>query len=176
MFKVYALLNKEDRIVYVGVTKRSLHDRWRSHKNAFPERAELKIMLLQEFENRFQADEAEVLFQKQYNTVENGLNKIYGRCNNDGKCLVETGKNTRFGSREKYPGEEEKRLNNLRKVKEKEKIRIKCVNTGIEYESISMCAKVLGLSIGNLSMVLKGKRPHTKGLKFIYCPIKTESD
>lgn len=176
MFKVYALLNKTGQIVYIGITKRSLHDRFRHHKTTFPERSDLKIQLIQEFENKYQAQEAEILFQKQYDTVENGLNKIYGSINHDGSRLTGPGIPTRFGNREKTAGEELKRLKNLKEAIKEQRKKIKCVNTGIEYESISMCAKVLGLSVGNLSMVLQGKRPHTKGLKFIYCPIKTESN
>lgn len=167
MYKVYALINKKEEVVYVGYTKRSLHDRWRHHKNTFPERADLNIKLLQEFENKEQAKEAEILFQKQYKTVDIGLNKCYGHKNNDGSILKEAGKNTRFIKNRIV--DEELRLLNLKKSIEKQRKRIRCVNTGIEYESISECAKVLKLSIGNLSLVLRGKRPHTKGLKFEFC-------
>lgn len=166
MYKVYALLDG-DKIVYVGYTKRSLHDRWRRHKNDYPERKRLKIQLLQEFENKEQAKAAEILFQKQYNTVEAGLNKCYGHINHDGSRLIESGKSTRIKSGQKL--NEPKRLKNLKKAIEKQRKRIRCINTGIEYESISECAKVLNLSLGNLSLVLRGKRPHTKGLKFEFC-------
>lgn len=166
MYKVYALLDG-DKIVYVGYTKRSLHDRWRNHKNNYPERSRLKIMLLQEFENKEQAKAAEILFQKQYKTVENGLNRCYGHVNHDGSRLIEAGKKTRIKSGQKL--NEPQRLINLRESIKKQRKRVRCLNTGIEYNSISECAKVLGLSIGNLSLVLKGKRPHTKGLKFEFC-------
>jgi predicted GIY-YIG superfamily endonuclease len=166
MYKVYALLDK-DKIVYVGYTKRSLHDRWRRHKQDYPERERLKIQLLQEFENKEQAKAAEVLFQKQYDTVKNGLNKCYGHTNHDGSRLIEPGRNTRIKSGQKL--NEELRIKNLREAIKNQRKKVRCTNTGIEYESISECAKVLNLSIGNLSLVLRGKRPHTKGLKFEFC-------
>lgn len=166
MYKVYALKDG-DNIVYIGYTKRSLHERWRSHKNTYPERERLNITLLQEFETKDQAKAAEVLFQLQYKTVENGLNKCYGHVNHDGSRLIESGEKTRIKKGQKL--NEPKRLKNLRKAIESQRKRIRCVNTGIEYDSISECAKVLGLSVGNLSLVLKGKRPHTKGLRFEFC-------
>jgi hypothetical protein len=166
MYKVYALVDRE-KIVYVGYTKRSLHDRWRSHKNKFPERARLSIQLLQEFESKEQAKEAEILFQKHYDTVESGLNECFGHANHDGSRLIESGKETRIKKGQKL--DEVKRLNNLREAIKGQRKRIRCVNTGTEYPSISECAKVLNLSIGNLSLVLKGERPHTKGLKFEFC-------
>lgn len=125
------------------------------------------IELIQEVEKKDQAKSLEVLYQKQYNTlVPNGLNVALGHTNHDGTRLVAAGYQTRFGVRDRYPGEEDKRRMAAKEgVKQLQKP-VRCINTGIEYASISICAKALGLSIGNLSMVLKGKRPHTKGLKF----------
>lgn len=51
---------------------------------------------------------------------------------------------------------------------EKTSIKIKCVETGEEFESLSDCGRKLNLSIGNLSSHLKGstKNSHVHGLHF----------
>lgn len=167
MFKVYCLKDKNRRIVYVGYTKRSLHNRWRSHKNAYPERENLVIELIQEVETKDQAKSLEVMYQKQYNTLfPNGLNVALGHANHDGSRLIVPGIKTRFGNRLKSEEEEIKRLTSLRVAIIKTRKPVRCINTGFVYESITACAKALELSVGNLSLVLKGKRPHTKGLRF----------
>lgn len=171
-WKVYALLNRHGTIRYVGYTSQTLAARLARHHRWSPEKRGLAIKLLQEFRNKEQAKEAEILFQKQYNTVESGLNKCYGHANHDGSRLIEAGRNTRFSKN--YRPNSEKRLKNLRKAIKLQRKAVRCVNTGIIYSSISECAKVLDLSIGNLSLVLRGKRPHTKGLKFEFVDICQE--
>ncbi len=39
---------------------------------------------------------------------------------------------------------------------------------GNRYESLAVAARKLGLSQGNVSMVLRGIRPHTKGFRFVF--------
>lgn len=167
MFRVYCLKDL-DKIVYVGYTKRSLHNRWRHHKNTYPERAKLVIELIQEVDSKEQAKTLEILFIKQYNTLApNGLNIALGHTNSDGKNLLEVGKSTRFGVRDKYPGEELKRKQ--RAAERTSALCSKpviCLNSGLEYPSARACAKALGLQPSSLSLVLRGLRPHTKGLKF----------
>ena len=163
-WKVYALINKTGEVRYVGYTSQTLSARLARHHKWAPEKRELSIKLIQEFFNKEQAKAAEILFQKQYDTVTNGLNKCYGHANHDGSRLIEAGKKTRFTSTNRP--NEQLRLENCRKANEAQRKPVKCLNTGIIYPSISECAKVLNLSIGNLSLVLRGKRPHTKGLKF----------
>lgn len=172
-WKVYALLDKKGTVKYVGYTSQTLAARLARHHRWAPEKRSLTIKLLQEFSNKEQAKAAEILFQKQYNTVEWGLNKCYGHANHDGSRLIEAGEATRFSATNR-PKNEAKRLRHLKKAIERQRKPVRCVNTGITYPSISECAKVLGLSVGNLSMVLKGKRPHTKGLKFEFVDICQE--
>lgn len=177
-YKVYCLKDKTS-VVYIGYTKRSLHNRWRSHKNVYSDRSNLSIELIIEVDSKEQAKTLEVMFQKQYDTfLPKGLNVAVGHTNNDGKSLRVAGQPTRFGNRPKYPGEEQSRLRGLRRAIAQTRKPVVCVNTGIIYESINRCAKELNLSAGNLSLVLKGERPHTKGLKFefVRCPTKTTSD
>ena len=163
-WKVYALINKAGEIRYVGYTSQTLAARLAIHKKWSPDKRDLSIKLIQEFFNKEQAKAAEILFQKQYNTVENGLNKHYGHVNHDGSRLIESGKATRFSS--SHRPNEALRLERCKKANETQRKPVRCINTGVEYKSVSECAKVLGLSIGNLSLVLRGIRPHTKGLKF----------
>lgn len=47
--------------------------------------------------------------------------------------------------------------------------KIKCINTGEEFISITDAALKLGLQTSKISMVLSGKRPHTKNYKFEFC-------
>lgn len=47
--------------------------------------------------------------------------------------------------------------------------RIRCVETGEEFPSISECARNLGISQGNLSDHLHGRHKHVNGLHFILC-------
>lgn len=44
---------------------------------------------------------------------------------------------------------------------------VKCLNTGALYESISAAARANGCSLVGVSRVISGKRPHTKGLRFV---------
>jgi len=167
MYKVYCLKDN-DKIVYIGYTTRSLHNRWRHHKNTYPDRARLVIELIQETDNKDQAKALEILFIKQYNTlVPNGLNIALGHANNDGKKLTEYGKNTRFGFRARTKEEELKRKTKAATATSKACSKpVICMNTGIKYPSARACAKALGLQPSSLSLVLRGLRPHTKGLKF----------
>lgn len=91
-WKVYSLLDKTGKIVYIGYTSQTLEARLNRHRTWSKEKQNLTIMLIQEFDNKGQAIAAEVLFQKQYDTVENGLNKCYGHSNHDGSRLIEAGK------------------------------------------------------------------------------------
>jgi hypothetical protein len=178
MFKIYCLKDKHSKIVYVGYTTQSLHNRWRHHKNTYPDRKDLKIELILEVELKEQAKSLEMLYQKQYNTLKpNGLNEALGHINHDGSRLIKAGFKTRFGQKKKTPQEEIKRKESAREALKKLRKPVICLNTRIVYESVGICAKLLGLSKGNLCLVLKGKRPHTKGLRFqYYCPIKIFSN
>ena len=171
MYRVYCLKNKKDEIVYVGYTSRSLHDRWRHHKNTFPERIDLKIELIQEVELKEQAKSLEVIYIRQYNTLSpNGLNIALGHANNSGEKLKISGIKTRFGNRPKTYEEEQKRVHNHKEGIKKLYKRIRCINTGIEYESLGHACKELDLHRSALCRVLKGQRSHTKGLRFEYVP------
>jgi hypothetical protein len=130
------------------------------------------IRLSTQLRCKHQAKALEILFIKQYNTLyPNGLNIALGHTNDDGKNLLESGKKTRFGVRDKYPGEEEKRKTQAAiRTSEVCSKPVQCVNTGIIYPSARQCAKQLNLQPSSLSLVLRGKRPHTKGLKFVFVP------
>ena len=46
--------------------------------------------------------------------------------------------------------------------------KVLCVETGIEFDSVTQAAEVVGCSISNLSNVLKGKRKTTGGFHWEY--------
>lgn len=167
MYKVYCLKDRNE-IRYIGYTKKTLNWRLKKHKREYPDqRSNAVIELLQEVDTKDQAKSLEVLYTLQYKTRETGWNIALGHINNDGASLKLSGMNTRFGNRERYPGEEEKRKANaaLGAARACSKP-VRCITTGLEYPSARACAKALGLQTSALSLVLKGKRPHTRGLKF----------
>ena len=166
-YRVYCLKNRDDVPVYVGYTSRSLHNRWRHHKDVHPDRAKLVIELIVETDNKEQAKSLEVLFQKQYDTIfPDGLNVAVGHRNSDGKLLAESGKKTRFGIRNKYPGEENKRKQLAKEAMQRKGKPILCITTGVIYPSINACARQLDINPGSLHAVLTGKSRYTKGLRF----------
>lgn len=57
----------------------------------------------------------------------------------------------------------------VKRSAQKRSIRIRCIETGEEFESLMDCCRKLNLSIGNLSGHLNGstKRSHVNGLHFI---------
>lgn len=46
------------------------------------------------------------------------------------------------------------------------KVKIKCIQNGVIYDSITQCCNELGLSTGNVCEVLGGRRKQTKGYTF----------
>lgn len=169
MYKVYCL-KAYKKIVYIGYTKRHLHARWRHHKNVHYIRQFLNIELIKEVGTKQEAKDLEIFLIKQYDTlVPNGLNRALGHINNDGKKLAIDGIETRFGMRAQFPGEEEKRKRRAAIATSKLCSKpIRCVETGKIYRSLRECAKKTGIHNSALCMALKGKRPHAKGLHFIY--------
>ncbi len=47
-------------------------------------------------------------------------------------------------------------------------IAVVCLDTGIRYESVTQAAAECGLSLGNISSVLNGKRRHAGGKRWVY--------
>jgi GIY-YIG catalytic domain len=171
MYRIYALRTKRFKPVYVGYTKRSLHDRWRHHKNTYPERKELEIELLSEVETKAEAKTWEIYFQKVLKTIHpNGLNIAIGHRNSDGKHLSKAGFKTRFGNRRKYPGEEAKRIkNHVNGIKALMK-KIRCISNNRVYDSLGIAAEELGLHRSAICRQLKGQQSHTGGYRFEYVP------
>jgi group I intron endonuclease len=54
------------------------------------------------------------------------------------------------------------------KINQKTRKSIICLNTGIKYDSLKAASKQLNLQASKICLVLKGRRTHTKGFKFIY--------
>lgn len=172
MYKVYCLKDLTGKIVYVGYTSKSLRIRLTGHRSNHKNRSHLFIELLQIAENKEEAKSLEVKYQLKHNTIyPNGLNMCLGHKNNDGKNLLKAGMNTRFGIRLKTDIEEQKRKEAARIAQMRLRKPVRCIETGIIYESVSICAKTLGLSIGNLSMVLNKKRPKTQELHFEFVKV-----
>ena len=172
MYKVYCLKDIIGKIVYVGYTGKSLRTRLTGHRSNHKDRSDLSIELLQNAKDKTEAKSLEIQYQLKHNTLyPNGLNRCLGHKNNDGQKLLIAGINTRFGKRPKTDIEEQKRKEAARLSQMRLRKPVRCIETGIVYESVSMCAKTLGLSVGNLSMVLNKKRPKTQELHFEFVKV-----
>ena len=147
IYKIYCLKNEEEKIVYVGQTSRDLEVRLGEHHRKFNHRKNYTIHLLDKTNNKDRADELETYYIKQYNTVENGENITYG-------------KGTRGLGANKTSF---KKGNNFGGVGKK---KVKCIETGIIYESIAQCAKELNLNPKKISDVCNKKRKTTGKLHF----------
>ena len=68
-----------------------------------------------------------------------------------------------------------KKRNNLALLREKQKKRVFCFESGKIFPSIQEAARELGVSAGNIVAVCKGERKQTGGYHFRYAE-KEESD
>ncbi len=150
MYRVYCLKNEEDKIVYVGMTSRSLNARMYDHRKNYPHRKNYKICLLKEVEDKETAEDLETYYIKLFNTVSVGKNITYGV----GRRGLEAN-STSF-----KPG------NAFGKMGTKSVI---CVDTNIVYKSLTACSKATGVSITKISECCRGKRKSSHGLHFKYC-------
>lgn len=57
---------------------------------------------------------------------------------------------------------------NMKNQEDNRKKRVRCIETGQEFESINECSRVLGLDVGAVSQVCLGKRKSHKNLHFEY--------
>lgn len=147
IYKIYCLKNEEGKIMYIGQTRRTLCERLKEHHKKFKHRKKYTIHLLEETPDLSKADELETYYIKKYNTVENGENITYG------KGTKGLGANkTSFKKGNTYGGVGKKK--------------VKCIETGIVYESIGECSKKLNLSRNKISDVCNKKRKSTGNLHF----------
>ena len=146
-YNIYCL-KENDKIVYIGNTSRDLKVRFSEHIR----RKELNedIFTIESIEvvnDKETAKERENYYIKKYNLVEEGMNVTYG-----------------YGTKGLGSNDTSfKKGNNFGKLGTK---KVRCVETGIVYNSVTSCAKSMSLSISKISAVCRGKRKTTGGYRF----------
>ena len=149
IYRIYCLKNVENEIIYVGQTVRDLDTRLSDHKRKFPNRKNYTIHLLEETIDSEEADELETYYINKFDTVKNGENITYG------KGTKGLGANaTSF-----------KKNNPYCKMGTK---KVECIETKTIYNSITECARELGLNPSHITECCKGKRKSTGKKHFRY--------
>jgi len=159
-FKVYYLKDSDNKVVYVGFTRRELIKRYNSGYKRFDHK-EFRIELAFETNNINEAYKIEEMLIEQYG-IHNLLNRSLTRNGNHRKGYKHNG-----SFKKGQNGDERFREKRVKKIKERCCIPISCSN-GKSYVSITQAATELGLQISNITKVLKGLRNHTGGYTFKY--------
>lgn len=181
-FKVYALRNKQNKIVYIGLTRVSLQKRYEQHiwKKQL-NREEYKIELIQDNLTQEQAAELEKMLIIHYNTVNDGLNGAYGSATGNSVYHTEETKEYLRSLKKGIPVSKEHADKNRKarigmKNSEKHKKAVSdgvskpvmCLENGIIYKSGREAAKLLNLNYSKICLVCYGKRHTTGGLHFVF--------
>lgn len=161
-FKVYCLRDVNDKIVYIGATRRTLHRRFLTGYKCFDHR-NYKIQLIDSFDTPEEMFELESNLIKHYG-IQNLLNKIETTTagfnpkglSHNGTFKKGTNGDDRFGDKRKEAAFEARART------------IKCITNNKIYKSISEASRELNVLTGNINKVLKGLRTHTGGYKFEY--------
>lgn len=147
-YRIYALKNDCGKIVYVGFTKRELVYRMYEH-HKIDGRKNLVCELLAQTDDKEKAKELETYYIQLYNTSKCGLNITDGM----GRKNIGANKTSfKRGNEYCYLG--------TRKVK--------CIETGIIYDSVTECAKANHANISKITDCCKGRRKTTNKLHFQY--------
>lgn len=181
-YKVYLVKNKNNEIVYVGLTSCSLKRRFDGHcSRGKLNREEHKMELVQEYLTLEEAAILEKMLIKQYDLTHTGLNKSLGTSNG---CSVihteETKDYLRSINKGKKVSPEHAAKNKVARLGRKNgeywrqrmsEVKSKpviCIETGKIYSSIRKAAQDLNLAATKISLVCMGKRNHTGGYHFKY--------
>ena len=182
-YKVYALKsNKDDKIVYVGITRQPLKYRYDAHVARFKfNRCDYRIELVTDSLTVLEAAELEKLLIKQYNLLETGWNKSPGSINGFSNYHSEEQKKKWSEERKGKPvspehAEKNKKARlghtnneNWKKAQfESHAKAVMCLETGKIYPSARHAAKALNLCYSKISLVCNGKRKTTGNLHFVF--------
>lgn len=180
-YKVYIIKRVQDDVVmYVGLTRRSLSERYHDHVTRLKiKRYEYQIELVSDGLTNFQAAQLEKKLIIHYNTLKIGWNKSPGSINGVSNYHSEEQKKKWSNERKGKPVSKEHaeknriaRLGQKNSPEHQAKIirpkEIMCVETGYIYKSAREAAKELNLQYSKISLVCNGKRNSTGGLHFIF--------
>lgn len=164
-YKVYLIRNKEKKVVYVGFTTRTIYQRFLEHVSKKKvSHEEHKVELVTEWLTLDEAVTLEAMLIAQYDTIANGLN-ISPKHNTHSEATL---KKTRVARSGKTNTTEHNS-----KIGDSNSKQIICLNNGKVYKSAREAAKDLCLQYSKISLVLNGKRNHTKGYRFKFLPINS---
>ena len=184
-YKVYLIKERKTKeIVYVGLTKQTLHRRFQQHVS---DKKEIHhhthcIELVKDFLTIEQAVVLEEMLIIQYQTRVNGLNISPRSINGYSNAHSEQQKlNWSLERKGKKVSEEHAAKNRVARLGMKNTIHhsqaiskalskaVLCLNNGKRYDSARKAAKELNLHYSKISLVCSGQRPHTKGFVFKFC-------
>ncbi len=189
-YKVYCLRDRQKNIKYVGQTRQSLQKRYNAHKTAkrFPT-DEFTIELVADFDEASEMYKLEAMLIEQYNLVNKGWNKEYGKVKVP-KETSQAGENNQFYKHSHRPEVREaigkRSIGNKYAVGSKSRKGLKnseyhnqrisecsskptlCVELNKIFKSVTQAAKELNLQVSKIAAVCRGKRKSTGGYTFRY--------
>lgn len=180
MYKVYCLRDRQKNIKYVGQTRQSLTKRYAAHKCAkrFPSE-EYTIELIAEFEKPEEMYKLEAMLIEQYDLVNQGWNKEYGKIkvpkqtsqageNNQfyrhshrdeiRKAIGERSKGNKYAVGSKSRRGQKSSPEHITKIIEKVSKPVLCIELNKIFPSGRMAAKELNLCYKKISAVCNGVR------------------
>ena len=182
-YKVYALKsNKDDKIVYVGLTRQQLKYRYDDHVSRFKfNRCDYRIELITDNLTITEAAELEKMLIRQYNLLDTGWNKSPGSINGFSNYHSQEQKEKWSRERKGKPVSSEHAEKN-RKARlghtnnenwkkaqfESHAKPVMCLETGKIYPSARHAAKELNLCYSKISLVCNGRRKTTGNLHFVF--------
>lgn len=179
-YKVYLIKDRDNKIVYCGLTGSSLEKRFNGHmsrKNL--DRTKYVIELVTEYLTLNEAALLERMLIKQYDLLNSGLNKSPGSINGSSSEHSEDQKKKWSEERKGIKVSEEhaakNRVARIGKTNnenwhkaqfESHAKSVICLETGVIYPSARHAAKELNLQYSKISLVCNEKRTTTGGLHF----------
>ena len=164
MYTVYIHKNKINQKVYVGLTKQTPQERWRSNGEGYKSQSKFwnaiqkygwdnfEHIILQTNLTAEEAGELEKNLIKSFNSIQNGYNiSPGGITTNHSTETIEKIRKSMIGKT--HTEQTKEKISNS---KTKDKKPIICVETGVEYESAAEAMKKTGIDRSSISKVCYG--------------------
>ena len=173
---VYIHRNKINNKNYVGITRQRPEERWRH--DGFGYKGQIKFWRAiqkygwDNFEHLIvatnlteqEASELEKQLIKSLNTIENGYNiSLGGSTTNHSPETLEKMRQSMLGKKHT-----EETKSKISQAKEKDKKPVKCIETGIIYESGAYAAKITGIDKSSISKCCQGQVHSAGGYNWQY--------
>lgn len=164
MYTVYIHKNKKNQKIYVGLTKQTPQNRWRKTGEGYKNQSKFwnaiqkygwdnfEHIILKTNLTAEEAGELEQSLIKSFNSIQNGYNSDEGGVvTNHSPETIQKIKNAMVGKTHTQATKDK-----ISKSKDKDKIKIICIETGIEYESAAEAMKQTGIDRSSISKVCRG--------------------